>query len=88
VFGGFAMSPSSLVGSIALALTVGVVADAFVVRMVLIPAALSLMGNAAWWMPRWLDRLLPTIDVEGSGLEQPRPERSGQTSVPARAAAG
>lgn len=88
VFGGFAMSPSSLVGSIALALTVGVVADAFVVRMVLIPAALSLMGKAAWWMPRWLDRLLPTIDVEGSGLEQPRPERTGETSVPVRAAAG
>lgn len=69
VFGGFAMSPSSLVGSIALALTVGVVADAFVVRMVLIPAALALFGRAAWWMPAWLDRLLPTIDVEGHSLD-------------------
>lgn len=71
VFGGFAMSPSSLVGSIALALTVGVVADAFVVRMVLIPAALALFGRAAWWMPAWLDRLLPTIDVEGHRLDHP-----------------
>lgn len=69
VFGGFALSPSSLVGSIALALAVGVVADAFVVRMVLVPAALALLGEAAWWTPRWLDRLLPRIDVEGSALE-------------------
>jgi len=73
VFGGFAMSPSSLVGSIALALTVGVVADAFIVRMVLIPAALALFGRAAWWMPAWLDRLLPTIDVEGHRLDEERP---------------
>jgi len=71
VFGGFAMSPSSLVGSIALALTVGVVADAFVVRMVLIPAALALFGRAAWWMPAWLDRVLPSIDVEGHSLDHP-----------------
>ncbi|WP_075205209.1 MMPL family transporter [Leucobacter musarum] len=69
VFGGFAMSHSSLVGSIAFALTIGVIADAFVVRMVLVPAALSLLGRAAWWMPRWLDRLLPTIDVEGANLD-------------------
>lgn len=73
VFGGFAMSPSSLVGSIALALTVGVVADAFVVRMILIPAALAVFGRSAWWMPAWLDRLLPTIDVEGHSLDRERP---------------
>jgi RND superfamily putative drug exporter len=69
VFGGFAMSPSSLVGAIALALTVGVVADAFVVRMIVVPAALALLGRAAWWMPTWLDRLLPTLDVEGHALD-------------------
>jgi RND superfamily putative drug exporter len=69
VFGGFALSPSSLVGSIALALTVGVVADAFIVRMILVPASLALLGRAAWWMPRWLDRVLPDIDAEGRGLE-------------------
>ncbi|MFB7890601.1 MMPL family transporter [Microbacterium sp. NPDC056044] len=73
VFGGFAMSPSSLVGSIALALTVGVVADAFIVRMVLVPAALALLGRSAWWMPKWLDRILPTIDVEGAALESSTP---------------
>lgn len=69
VFGGFALSPSSLVGSIALALAVGVFADAFVVRMILMPALLAIFGRAAWWMPRWLDRILPSIDVEGTTLE-------------------
>jgi RND superfamily putative drug exporter len=88
VFGGFAMSPSSLVGSIALALTVGVIADAFIVRMVLIPAALSLMGKSAWWMPTWLDRILPTIDVDGTALEQPRDVRPDGAPVPAREAVG
>lgn len=83
VFGGFAMSPSSLVGSIALALTVGVVADAFIVRMVLVPATLALLGSAAWWIPRWLDRVLPSIDVEGAALEeQPAPE--DKRDVPAQ----
>jgi RND superfamily putative drug exporter len=39
--------------------------DAFVVRMTLVPAVLALLGEKAWWLPRWLDRLLPKIDVEG-----------------------
>ncbi|MEK6310714.1 MAG: MMPL family transporter, partial [Curtobacterium sp.] len=70
VFGGFALSPSSLVGSIALGLAVGVVADAFIVRMILVPAALALLGNAAWWVPKWLDRILPQLDTEGLALDQ------------------
>jgi RND superfamily putative drug exporter len=53
---------------IALGLAVGVAVDAFVVRMVLVPAVLALLGDAAWWIPRWLDRILPTFDVEGEGL--------------------
>ncbi|GAA5029478.1 MMPL family transporter [Microbacterium fluvii] len=69
VFAGFALSPSSLVGSIALALAVGVLADAFLVRMVLVPATLSILGRSAWWLPRWLDRMLPDLDVEGAGLD-------------------
>ncbi|WP_335991198.1 MMPL family transporter [Glycomyces sp. MUSA5-2] len=70
VFGGFALSGSSLVGSIALALAVGVLVDAFVVRMIAVPAAIVLLGNVAWWMPAWLDRLLPRLDVEGAGGEE------------------
>ncbi|MHA7134789.1 MMPL family transporter [Oerskovia turbata] len=53
---------------IALGLAVGVAVDAFVVRMMLVPAVLALLGEKAWWMPRWLDRVLPSFDVEGEGL--------------------
>jgi RND superfamily putative drug exporter len=81
VFGGFAASHSSLVGSIALALTVGVVADAFIVRMVLVPATLAMLGRAAWWIPRWLDRILPSIDVEGTSLDS-APSRSTDMGSP------
>lgn len=53
---------------IALGLAVGVAVDAFVVRMVFVPAVLALLGEKAWYMPRWLDRVLPSFDVEGEGL--------------------
>ncbi|MCL3819374.1 MMPL family transporter [Aeromicrobium wangtongii] len=70
VFAGFAFSGGdAMVASIGLALTVGVLVDALVVRMILVPAVLQLLGEASWWMPRWLDRLLPDIDTEGSALE-------------------
>ncbi len=55
---------------IALGLAVGVLVDAFVVRMTLVPAVLALLGDKAWWMPRWLDRVLPSFDVEGEGLSK------------------
>jgi RND superfamily putative drug exporter len=53
---------------IALGLAVGVAVDAFVVRMVFVPAVLALLGDKAWYMPKWLDRVLPSFDVEGEGL--------------------
>ncbi|YCK79894.1 MMPL family transporter (plasmid) [Arthrobacter sp. D3-18] len=71
VFGGFALSPSPLVASIALALTIGVLADAFIVRMIIVPSALSLLGHAAWSIPSWLDNALSAIDTEGHALERP-----------------
>lgn len=84
VFGGFALAGSSLVASIALGLAVGVVADAFVVRMVLVPATLALLGRAAWWMPQWLQRVLPRIDTEGHALDAAAGEAVYR--VPARTA--
>ena len=51
------------------ALAIAVLFDAFVVRMTIIPAVMFLLGERAWGLPRWLDRLLPTVDVEGSALE-------------------
>jgi len=44
--------------------------DAFIVRMLLMPALMHLLGRSAWWLPRWLDRLLPNVDVEGAALER------------------
>ena len=68
VFAGFVTSGWFMLQPIAVALAVGVLVDAFVVRMTFVPAVLALLGRHAWWLPRWLDRLLPTVDVEGEGL--------------------
>ncbi|MGM0928755.1 MAG: MMPL family transporter [Actinomycetota bacterium] len=70
VFAGFIFSHLTMVRPIGFALALGVLLDAFVVRMTLIPAAMHLFGKAAWWMPRWLDKILPDVDVEGAKLVQ------------------
>ncbi|HJX44806.1 MAG TPA: MMPL family transporter, partial [Geodermatophilus sp.] len=69
VFAGFVPAGEATITSIAFALAVGILVDAFVVRMVLVPAALALMGERAWWLPRWL-RWLPVLDVEGAALQR------------------
>jgi RND superfamily putative drug exporter len=68
VFAAFVPSGDAAIQPIALGLAVGVTIDAFVVRMTLIPAVLTLFGRHAWWMPRALDRLLPHFDVEGESI--------------------
>ncbi len=68
VFTAFIPEGSSTIKPIALGLAVGVFIDAFLVRMTLVPAILALLGRAAWWMPKALDKALPTIDVEGAAL--------------------
>lgn len=68
VFGGFVPEGNATIKPIAFALAVGVLFDAVLVRMVLIPAVLALLGPAAWWLPRWL-RWLPELDVEGRAVE-------------------
>jgi RND superfamily putative drug exporter len=65
VFGVFIFDPSTFIKQIGLGLTAAVLIDATVVRMVLVPATMELLGNANWWMPRWLDRLLPNLHIEG-----------------------
>lgn len=70
VFAGFIPGGNSSIQPIAVGLTSGVLIDAFVVRMMLIPALLAWFGRAAWWFPEWLDRLLPHVDVEGEGLAE------------------
>jgi RND superfamily putative drug exporter len=70
VFAGFVPAGETTIKMIAFALAAGIIFDAFVVRMLLVPAALALLGERAWWLPRWL-RWLPTLDVEGVGLMKP-----------------
>jgi RND superfamily putative drug exporter len=68
VFLGFVPGGDPSVTAIGLGLAAGVFIDAFLVRMTLVPAVMALLGDAAWWMPKWLDKLLPVVDVEGESL--------------------
>lgn len=68
VFGGFIFMDDPVIKSMGFALAVGVAIDAFVVRMTIVPAVMSLLGDAGWWLPRWMNRVLPNVDVEGEGL--------------------
>ena len=68
VFAAFVPEGDVNIKPIALGLASGVFVDAFVVRMTLVPAVLQLLGDRAWHMPRWLDRALPSFDIEGEGL--------------------
>jgi RND superfamily putative drug exporter len=68
VFAGFIGSSESMVKMIGFGLAIAVFFDAFLVRMALVPAVLALLGRRAWWLPKWLDRVLPNVDVEGEGL--------------------
>ncbi|MFF7280393.1 MMPL family transporter [Streptomyces griseorubiginosus] len=68
VFGGFISSSESMIKMIGFGLAIAVFFDAFVVRMAIVPAVLALLGRRAWWLPKWLDRALPNVDVEGEGL--------------------
>lgn len=70
VFGGFAFSHLAMIKPMGFGLAIGVLFDAFIVRLFLVPAAMTILGKAAWWIPKWLDRLLPNVDVEGAKLER------------------
>jgi len=69
VFGGFITSSESMIKMIGFGLAIAVFFDAFVVRMAIVPAVLGLLGKKAWWLPKWLDRAVPNVDVEGEGLK-------------------
>ncbi|MGN9809347.1 MMPL family transporter [Micromonospora sp. BQ11] len=73
VFAGFFLADDPIIKSIGFALTVGVLIDAFVIRMTLVPAAMTLLAERAWTLPRWLDRALPHLDIEGG---TPHPDRT------------
>ncbi|WGD44690.1 MMPL family transporter [Streptomyces cathayae] len=82
VFGGFVLMDDPIIKSIGFALAVGVIIDAFVVRMALVPAVMSLLGRAAWWLPKAVDKALPDLDIEGEKLNRlPSPQTRDETPV-------
>ncbi|MNO75010.1 Membrane protein YdfJ [compost metagenome] len=68
VFAGFIFAPDAMIKQIGFALAFGILIDAFIIRMTLVPAVMAIFGDKAWWLPQWLDRLLPNLDVEGDKL--------------------
>jgi len=70
VFAGFIGASEAMIKMMGFGLAVAILFDALVVRMAIVPAVLALLGRKAWWLPRWLDRLLPNVDVEGERLRR------------------
>ena len=71
VFASFIFSPDPTTKSLGFALALGVLIDAFVIRMTVVPATMFVYGGSAWWLPRWLGRILPDLDIEGRNLSVP-----------------
>ncbi|MEV0457923.1 MMPL family transporter [Catellatospora methionotrophica] len=82
VFAGFILTDDTIIKSLGFALAVGVAVDAFLVRMTIVPAVLSLLGRAAWWLPAWLDRILPDVNVEGEQLTRRLAEQTSFAPAP------
>jgi RND superfamily putative drug exporter len=70
VFAAFIFSGEAMIAAMGFGLAAAVIFDAFVVRMAIIPAIMALVGRGSWWIPRWLDRILPNVDVEGDKLQE------------------
>ena len=87
VFSGFIISDDVVIKSIGFTLAFGVLVDAFLVRMTLVPAVLALLGHRAWWLPPRLDRAMPNLDIEGEALthelEPPVPSEPEPKAMPA-----
>jgi RND superfamily putative drug exporter len=78
VFLSFVANPSPLVKMTGLGLSTAILLDATIVRMVVVPATMALLGRANWWLPRWLDRRLPHVSMEGTDVpRQPEPVLAG-----------
>ncbi|OJV97296.1 MAG: hypothetical protein BGO47_10605 [Microbacterium sp. 67-17] len=82
VFVAFIPAGSATIKPIAFGLAVGVFVDAFLVRMTLVPAVMTLLGDRAWWLPAWLERILPAVDIEGDALaRQVALDESGRSAL-------
>jgi putative drug exporter of the RND superfamily len=79
VFGSFLLDLDRAIKLLGVGLAVAILLDATIVRMLLVPATMELLGDKNWWLPRWLDRLLPTIDVEGHTQGEGEGDGDGDT---------
>ena len=88
VFLGFALDPAVVIKMMGVGLATAIAVDATVVRLVLVPAAMALLGDRNWYLPRWLDRILPQIDPHGASAPVviPEPRQVGGANEPLRAA--
>jgi putative drug exporter of the RND superfamily len=82
VFGAFLLEDNRVIKLMGVGLATAVLLDATIVRMLLVPATMELLGDKNWWLPRWLDRILPNIDVEGH-VEPEDAERGDHEPEPA-----
>jgi RND superfamily putative drug exporter len=81
VFGSFAFGHLAVIKPIGFGLAIGILFDAFLVRLLLVPALLRLFGKAAWWLPKWLDKIMPDMDIEGAKLERENDRLTNATSA-------
>ena len=70
VFGALALAPEVFLKLIGVGLATAVLVDATIVRLVLVPAVMQLLGERNWWMPRWLDRIVPHTELEAPALSR------------------
>jgi RND superfamily putative drug exporter len=70
IFAGFVGNHDATIQAVGFGLAFGILIDAFVVRLTLVPAAMALLGKSAWWLPKWLDRILPHISIEGEDIKK------------------
>jgi RND superfamily putative drug exporter len=85
VFLAFVTQPDVIAKMMGLGLGLAILIDVVIVRLVIAPAVVSLLGDRAWWLPRWLDRILPNVSLEGhlvQGVDEPAGERERE-AVPA-----
>lgn len=87
VFLSFMLNDDPTVKMVGIGLATAVAVDATIVRMILVPSTMALLGDANWWLPRWLDRLLPKLDLEGAGVPGADPT-SRSEQVPSAIPAG
>jgi RND superfamily putative drug exporter len=88
VFGSFLTNGNPTVKQFGVGLAVAVILDATVVRCLLVPALMIMMGKANWWMPRWLDRLVPEFSIEGAEFFRERDKKAASTPEPVPVGAG